>query len=571
MTTPLRPASSESANDAQSTRSFSFQRIATAMLSLIGFVGLVNGLTHMMNGSWPFALALSFIVQGLAVVAIHRYKRARDTGGAFRYLRGGSWLSLYIVLVFVIVTFSYSFYFRLMRAERAASEIYTAQVQTLFSSMTTVASKYGALSSGFQNLADAAESRAKDEQASGNTCKVASPKGAGPIRNFRAQDAAAFRDYANMVARNAREIEERMASLRAQTFRQGAVRETESALNQIVSQVNASSIGNPMLSGIVQFIDGRLIAGDRIDYFGKVIKCDDEQRTSQLIALKLAAQAISKEPPLPAIALFDPGSVQENALIAANRLAALVDVATSLGRKDLKELDPSVKRSRLSTGGHVYISEDYLPLIFAAVIEILLFMAVPAPIRDIHRREIVNGIFQGSVPISIRTLCRTLWLSASVPVDDGLLGDVDELKPLRLKAKFIVLRPYLHSFRSTHYLLIPHAAHTAHIQDFADALMLMRHAREVAHERFAVGALPLRSWTESLQRTLAPHYGLPDWDWDMPLPPHTLAAINQIPVRCFIVSRAFFAWMIARAVEMEEHELNPPPAARKHAAKVAAV
>src|SRR5689334_21601202 len=128
---PMSPRQSEVQPASHPVRTFSFQHIATAILSVIGFIGLLNGLPHMMNGAWAFALALSLIIQGLAVLTIHRHKRARNTGGAFRSLRGSASLSLYVVLVFVIVTFSYSFYFRLMRADRAASENYATQTQTV--------------------------------------------------------------------------------------------------------------------------------------------------------------------------------------------------------------------------------------------------------------------------------------------------------------------------------------------------------------------------------------------------------------------------------------------------------
>lgn len=79
---------SQAGNAGRVPREFSFQHVATAILTAVGFVGLFNGLAHMMNGSWVFALVLSLktgtpvnayrfatdkIVTGSLVVGGHYY------------------------------------------------------------------------------------------------------------------------------------------------------------------------------------------------------------------------------------------------------------------------------------------------------------------------------------------------------------------------------------------------------------------------------------------------------------------------------------------------------------------
>ena len=540
-------------------RAFSFQHLATLVLTTVGFIALFQGLTHMLNGSSAFAFVLAFVIQGLTVTAIHNYKRARASGGAFRLFRGVPSLTLYAMLALVIVTFSYSFYYRLTRAERAATEIFTAQKQSMLGKLAAVNSRYQTLSPGLQSLGDAADAREKDEAARGNTCRIASPRGAGPIRNFRRQDAVAFKEYAALIQSNVEEVSGRIAAVRVQSLGKGEVKETQAQLNDMSAHINASLIANPMLMGVLQFIDGRLRAGDNIDYYGRTIKCEDEQRTAQLISSKLAAQAILKEPPLPPVKLFDPSSVQENALLAANRIAALGEWAASFFQKNLSDLDPSIADGKLSTRGKVYIHEDYLSLLFALSIEVALFFVVPVPVRDTQRRALIDGLAQGIEPISWRNVRKLAWLALSAPVDEGAMADLSEFQPLKRPGNFLLLRPYLVSFKHQYFLVIPHAPHTARIHDFAEALVLKNHAKPILDQRLAVGDLPSSAWVERLQCLLAPHHGFPDWDWSVPLPADTLDAINSVPVRVLAVSRAFFAFMITRAVEMDEDELIPEP------------
>ena len=549
-----------------SSREWSFRHCATIALTVIGFIGLYTGLSHLLNGRDLFAIILALVIQGLAVMSIHSYKGARSSGGSFNLLRGAKSLVLYVALTAVIVTFSYSFYYRLQRADDAANEIYRDHKQTVLSKLVQLESGYKSMADGFAALSRSAEVRAQEEERNGNTCKIASPKGAGSIRQFRRQDALAFSEYANQVSANVDTITARVDALHGQALGKGVqIRDTQAALNEMTDQINAALIGNPMLSGIIQFIDGRLSAADNIAYFGKTIKCDDELRTSQLLALKAAAGAIAKEPTLAPVKLLDPQSVYENALIAANTIAALVESANPLSKAKLQDLDPRIKRAKLSTGGKVYVSADYMPLIFAASIDFWLFLVVPAPRRDLEKRDFLNALARGDGRVNLRSLRTLVWLAVSVPVDDASVADLSEAKPLNLPAKFVRLRPYLHAYQNRYYLTLPHVSNAALLHDYASAVVLKGHAKPLVEEYYTVENLPTELWVQRLLHLLAPQ--AEGSSLNALVSAELLDRVYAVPVRVLEVSREFFAWMIGQVVEMDEGELKPepPPQAKRTA------
>lgn len=550
-------------------REASFRHLATIGLSLMGFTGLFIGLSHLLNGHGVFAFILAFCIQGLAVSAIHAYKQARSTGGSLNVLRGGRHLALYVILTAVIVTMSYSFWYRLQRANAAADERFAEQKQSMLGKLTALEARYRAIGDGFAALSVAAAARAQEEKASGNTCRIASPKGPGPIQQFRSRDAQDFRDYAAQVRSNVTGISEHAERLRAQALgTAGEIKATQAALNDMAGQINAGLIGNPMLSGIVQFIDARLLAADNINYFGRTVKCEDEHRTAQLIALKSAAREIIKEPILPQVRLFNPESTYENALLAANRIGALVEWLNPLSSAKLSDLDPTIREARLSNGVKVYIAADYWPLLFAAVIEVILFLVVPPPRRDDAKRDFIQAVMQGEERLLRgRTLRKLLWMMASTPSGQAEIEVPSPAKPLDLPVKFLRLRPYLQSFKNRFYLVIPHDPGAAMAHDYANALYLKGHAKPLVEGGLTVGSLPSPVWTSHLLRLLASRTAASGTNGS-PALLHQGSSdpLHDVPVRVLEVSREFFAWAMARIVELDDDELRPEPAqARKRA------
>lgn len=547
-------------------RDLSFHRIATIGLTLMGFTGLFIGLSHLLNDHRALAFILAFCIQGLAVSAIHAWKQARRTGGSFKLLRGGRSLVLYVILTAVIVTMSYSFWYRLQRAGEAANDLFIGQKQAMLGKLTQLEARYKAVADGFAALSDAATARALEEKDNGNTCKIASPKGPGPIQQFRTRDAHDFRDYAAQVSGNVADITGRGEMLRTQAMSQAMkIKATESALNEMVDQINAGLIGNPMLPGVVQFIDGRLLAADNINYFGKTVKCEDEQRTAQLIALKTAVKEIMAEKPLPGVKLLNPESTYENAMLAANRIGALIEWITSFSGVKLSDLDPSIRNAKLSNGLKVYVAADYWPLLFAAVIELVLFWVVPAPRRDEEIRDFIAALIRGNEHVLAWRNARTLlWLVISTPVDGAEIEEPSRTKALELPAKFVRLRPYLHCHKNCYYLVIPHVPATALVHDYASAVSLKGHAKTIVEEWYAVGTLPSKLWSHRLLYLLG--------YWDEATSPGSNTALTtvddfgspyDVPVRVMKVSPEFFAWVIGRVVELDEEELKPDPPLRR--------
>lgn len=542
----------------RAARQASFHHVATIILSAIGFAGLAIGLMHLLNGNSWLAILLAFCIQGLAVSAIHSYKQARNVGSSFNPFRGGRSLALYGLLIILIICNSYSWWYRLLRANEAAGETFTAQKQIILTKLSRVEARYKAISEGFSGLADSASARARQEKENGNTCRIASPKGPGPIQQFRTRDSQQFRDYATQVATKVREISVRSEGVRARALGQhGEVRVTEAAINETAEQINTALIGNPLLPGIVQFIDARLIAANNIEYFGRIVKCEDEQRSAQLLTLKAATTAIMSEAPLSPAKLLDPNSTYDNTMVAANRIAALIESANPFSSKTLADLDPAVRDAKLPGGMKVYLPPDYWPLVIALMIEGLLFFVVTGPQRDTGKMAFVNGIMRREIPFrDTRTLVWLIWLQVSVPAAEE---DDDEpsagSKPLNLPSKFVRLRPYIHRYHGRQFLVIPHAPEVALVQDYADALVLKGHAKTLSEDSLTIGTLPSLVWSqrvsELLSRTTAAVTG------------EQCAAQAQVHVRILEVSREFYAWLIGKIVELDEGDLKPDPARKR--------
>jgi hypothetical protein len=539
----------------QASRKASFHHVATIILSAIGFAGLAIGLSHLLNGNGWLAILLAFCIQGLAVSAIHSYKQARNAGSSFNPFRGGRSLALYGLLIILIVCNSYSWWYRLLRANEAAGETFTAQKQIILTKLSRVEARYKAISEGFSGLAAAASARAREEKENGNTCRIASPKGPGPIQQFRTRDSQQFRDYATQIATKVREISLRGEVVRTRALGQhGEIRVTEAAINQTAEQINTGLIGNPLLPGVVQFIDARLGAADSIEYFGRIVKCDDEQRSVQLMTLKAAAKAIMTETPLSPAKLLDPDSTYDNTMVAANRIAALIESANPFSGKTLADLDPAVRDAKLPGGIKVYLPPDYWPLVIALMIEGLLFFVVPAPQRDTGKVVFVNAIMRRDIPFrDTRTLVWLMWLQVSVPAAEN---DADEShgegnKPLNLPPKFVRLRPYIHSYHGHQFLVIPHAPEVALVHDYADALVLKGHAKTLVEDSLTIETLPSLVWSQRVSELLSrPSASVTG---------EQLAAQAQVHVRILEVSREFYAWLIGKIVELDESDLKPDP------------
>lgn len=557
-------ARNEGAREAPGSRDYSFAYCATIALTFIGFVGLYTGLSNLLNGHQLFAFVLAFSIQGLAVSSIHTYKRARRNGSTFNLLRGGQPLALYIVLITVIVTMSYSFWYRLQRASEAANETFFAHKRVMVSKLTQLESRYKSIGDGFADLAGAAAARAHEEREKGNTCRFPSPpspKSPGPVERFRTRDGADFKDYAAQIASHVREITDRGNAVRARTLGQHMeIKATEATLNEIADQINTGLIGNPLLPGVVQFIDGRLVAGDNITYFGKTARCDDEQRTAQLITLKTAVKEIMAEKPLPPVKLLDPDSTYENTMLAANRIGALIESANPFSNTKLSDLDPGVRDIKLANGMKVYLPPDYWPLLIAAVIEVILFFVVPVPRPDNAKRDFLNALARGDEPLNWRTARQLLWFSASVPHGDSEIEEPSPAKPISLPGKFVRLRPYLHTHGNRYYLVIPHVLETALVHDYASAVALKGHAKAIVEESFTVSTLPSFLWRKRTLHLLMPYSnptiagaGAAVALTDQVNSPH------DVPVRVLEVSREFFTWMISRIVDLDQDELVPVP------------
>ena len=542
----------------RATRQTSFHHVATIILSGIGFTGLAIGLMHLLNGNNWLAILLAFCIQGLAVSAIHTYKQARSSGSSFNPFRGGRSLVLYGLLIVLIIVNSYSWWYRLLRANEAAGETFSAQKQIVLTKLSRVEARYKAISEGFSGLADAASARAREEKENGNTCRIASPKGPGPIQQFRTRDSQQFRDYATQVAAKVREISQRSEVVRSRPLGQhGDVRLTEAAINETAEQINTALIGNPLLPGVVQFIDARLIAADNIDYFGRVVKCEDEQRSAQLLALKAAATAIMSEAPLLPTKLLDPDSTYDSTMIAANRIAALFEASNPFSATKLAELDPAVRNAKLPGGIKVYLPPDYWPLLIALMIEGLLFFVVPVPQRDTGKLEYVNAIIRRDIPIGDpRTLLWFVWLQVSKPaVEEGAEETPLEPKSMNLPTKFVRLRPYVHSHRGRQYLVIPHVGELAGAHDFADALMLKGHAKTLVEDSMTIGTLPSIVWRQRVTMLLARTSG--------PVTVDQAGNSGEVRIRVLEVSREFYAWLIGKIVELDESDLQPDPSRKQ--------
>jgi hypothetical protein len=535
-------------------RQASFQHVATIILSAIGFSGLAIGLMHLLNGSNWLAFLLAFCIQGLAVSAIHSYKQARSSGSSFNPFRGGRSLVLYGLLIVLIVCNSYSWWYRLLRANEAAGETFTAQKQILLTKLSRVEARYKAISEGFAGLADAASARAREEKENGNTCRIASPKGPGPIQQFRTRDSQQFRDYANQVAGKVREISVRSEGVRNRTLGHHAdVRLTEAAINETAEQINTALIGNPLLPGVLQFIDARLIAADNIAYFGRIVKCEDEQRSAQLLALKAATTAIMSEAPLLPTKLLDPDSTYDTTMIAANRIAAVVEAFLPFSKKELAELDPAVRNAKLPGGIKVYLPPDYWPLLIALMIEGLLFFVVPVPQRDAGKLEYVNAIMRRDIPIgNLGTLLWLIWLQISKPaIEEGVDETPLAPKPMNLPSKFVRLRPYVHGYHGRQFLVMPHLGEFAVAHDYADALMLKGHAKTLVEDAMTIETLPSPVWRQRITVLVARACAPAILDQD--------GGTGQVRIRVLEVSREFYAWLIGKTVELDEGDLQPDP------------
>lgn len=543
----------------RTNRKASFNHVATIILSAIGFAGLAIGLSHLLNGNGWLAILLAFCIQGLAVSAIHSYKQARNAGSSFNPFRGGRSLALYGLLIVLIICNSYSWWYRLLRANEAASETFTTQKQAILSKLSRVEARYRAISEGFAGLADAASARAREEKENGNTCRIASPKGPGPIQQFRTRDSQQFRDYARQVSAKVREITVRSEGVRARTLGQhGEVRATEAVINETAQQINTALIGNPLLPGVVQFIDARLIAADNIEYFGRTVRCEDEQRSAQLLTLKAATTAIMSEAPLLPAKLLDPDSTYDNTMVAANRIAALIESVNPFSGKTLADLDPAVRDAKLPGGMKVYLPPDYWPLVIALMIEGLLFFVVSGPQRDAGKAAFVNAIMRRDIPFrDTRTLVWLMWLQVSVPVaeDDADEPSAEGSKPLNLPSKFVRLRPHIHSYHGRQFLVIPHAPEVALVHDYADALLLKGHAKTIVEESLSIATLPSLVWSQRVSELLSRP--------SAPAISDQLAAQTQVQVRVMEVSREFYAWLIGKIVELDESDLKLDPSRKR--------
>lgn len=535
-TVPYRPAATGAA-----MREFSFERCAATALTLIGFTGLFSGLAGLMGGHGGIAFALAFAIQGLLVVAVHRFKHARRTGSSLNLLRGGRWLLLYAVLALMAVTMSYSFWYRLQRAEPAAREAFAAQRDTLLNELAVLEAGYQAVAGGFSALADAARARATEERDSGNTCGVQTRGGVGDIQKFRQRNARDFADYARQVRAAADAIVAQSQAMRERFGRPEATHQTEAELNAVVRQINARVGPQPELSGWVEFITAAQHRGDHVPYQGSTVRCDDAQRTAWLHALQRSVQGLINEAKQVPVALPDPGSIHENTIVALNRIGALLQATFTPAR--LADLDPAGLTGRLPNGLTVYVTPDHWPLLIAVLIEAVLFLAVPAPQPDDAWSGFLEGLVRGSAHQGFwPTLRRLLWLWVSTPRSGPAPGQADGMPhdPGHLPDSLLGLRHYLHTYQGDAYLVIPHLPCAARAQLCATALGLMHHASVLAEE-FA--------WTD-LPAAWRPHI----------LPPGLAepAALHpaDLRVRVVAMSPEFLRWLVGRSLDVDLNGLG---------------
>ena len=384
-------------------------------------------------------------------------------------------VAMYLALMLLSVSFSYSFYFQAVRGAAVAAEQFLSNAQNQLRVAQRMATTYEGLSTTSGELQTYALSQSRVEQTSGGTCGSQSSPGSGARSRLWDADARVFSEHRAYFATRGEAARDAVATISAVVSgyapaRGAALGETlfraTSELSELTDDVKHQRFGVWLRNRLSQATSGFGTGAARFT----CIDSHYEQLAGTLLAHTLPTVTVS-----PA-RWYDPNDRKQSISVAFDR-------ALELALGAFRSLTPPMQE-RID-----FSSEDFIPLFCGLFVDVLILISsLTIPSRFLKP----NGVgelmgLNGKPKLDPEMLERVLTV-LNVPAFEG------SCQPLRL---YEVLQSMLIRAGKLDYLLVPIGGAAG---DVCEAHLARRRAADVFHQ-FGVAELA-QARTDRLPREL---------------------------------------------------------------------